>query len=132
MRVTGTPFCHPGIPIPYNEVAHAWQETLAGIHHIAEVLEETDRPDPMEYMHVVVKKTDRLDIKQVEAILFHNDLLDPLKRIDDGTNVEWQGEFRWFTRREHTVHVVRDNTLEIGIASPVHYHVFLYLSMERR
>ena len=86
--------------LPGSVVQREWDQTLTRIRELCEVQDSTTRVSERQYAHLLINKTEGLDIEQVEAILFENLLFSPWARVEHARSYILSGEWLWKWRRK--------------------------------
>ncbi len=86
--------------VPGSVVQREWDQTLKRISELCEVQDGTTQVSERQYAHLLINKTEGLDIEQVEAILFENLLFSPWARVEHARSFILSGEWLWKWRRK--------------------------------
>ncbi len=85
--------------LPFGVVQREWEHTLERVRERCEVQDCTALVKAGQYAHVIIRKTDSLDIAQVESILFENLLFSPWARVEHQHSYLLSGQWLWKWRR---------------------------------
>ena len=86
--------------VPLGVVQREWDLTLRRIGEVCEVNDLTTQVSERQYAHLLIRKTDDLDIEQVENILFENLLFSPWARVEHTGSFILSGAWLWKWRRK--------------------------------
>lgn len=86
--------------VPLGVVQREWDVTVRRIKEVCEVKDLSQLVSARQYAHILIHKTDALDITQVEGILFENLLFTPWARVEHHTSYILSGTWLWKWRRK--------------------------------
>ncbi len=86
--------------VPLGVVQREWEQTIRRIGEICEVKDLSTQVSASQYAHIFIRKSEGLDITQVEHILFENLLFSPWARAEHEASYILTGEWLWAWRRK--------------------------------
>lgn len=86
--------------VPLGVVQREWDETVRRIKEVCEVKDLTSLVSARQYAHILIRKTDVLDVARVEGILFENLLFSPWARVEHQSSYILSGAWLWKWRKK--------------------------------